>query len=130
MRKIKPEQLLASRLAAYIKMNYPEVIFRFDLAADMPLPMHLAKRGKELHGKFNRGYPDLFLARCTKKFGGLYLELKAGKSIPNTEHTRRQASYHTMLRLAGYKVEFCLGYEDCTEKVRKYLKKAKVTIRQ
>jgi len=124
MRKIKPEQLLAARLASYLKMNYPDVIFRFDLAADMPLPPHLAKRGKELHGKFNRGYPDLFVARCTKKFGGLYLELKAGASIPDTEHTRRQAAYHVMLRAAGYKVCFCLNYEECTKKVRKYLKKA------
>jgi len=121
-RRIKPETLLASRVASFLKMNYPDIIFRFDLAADMPLPPHLAKRSKELHGKFNRGYPDLLIAWSTKKYGGLYLELKAGDSVPNTEHTRRQAAYHERLKRAGYKATFCCGYEECTKKIKKYLR--------
>ena len=122
-RRIKPETLLATRVAAYLRMHYPNIIFRFDLAADMPLPPHLAKRGKELHGeRNNRGFPDLFVAWSSKKYGGLYLELKAGDKVPNTEHTRRQASYHHRLRLAGYKVNFCCGYEECTRMIKKFLK--------
>lgn len=121
MRK-KPETLLATQVANYLRLHYPTKIFRFDLAADMPLPMVLAKRGKELHGQFNRGYPDLFIAWSKKKYGGLYLELKAGDSVPNTEHTRRQAAYHELLRLAGYKVQFACGLDDAKKKIDKYLK--------
>ncbi len=123
VKRVKPETVLATRISAYLRMNYPDTIFRFDLAADMPLPPHLASRGKALHGeKNNRGYPDVFIAQCSKKYGGLYLELKAGDKVPNTEHTRRQAAYHHRLRIAGYKVNFCCGYTECTRMIKKYLK--------
>jgi len=102
-------------------MNYPNIIFRFDLAADVPLPIVHAKRGKALHGKFNKGYPDLFIAKTRGKKGGLYLELKAAATVPNTEHTRRQAYIHSILRKNGYKVYFCCGYDDCIKRIKKYL---------
>ena len=122
MRK-KPEQILSDRVATYIKEKFPSIPFRFDLSADMPLPPHLAKRGKELHGtKWNKKYPDLFICKCTDKYGGLYLELKAGDTVPNSEHTRGQAMYHMVLRKLGYKAEFCCGFEDCKKKIKKYLK--------
>jgi len=118
----KPEQLLASQVATHMKIHYPYIIYRYDLAADMPLPPVLAKRGKELHGKWNRKYPDLFIAKKVKKYGGLYLELKATDEVPNTAHTRGQAVYHQALRQAGYRVHFCCGLGDCIKKIRKYLK--------
>jgi len=130
MARKKPESLLASRIANHIRMKYPQQPFRFDLAADMPLPPHLAKRGKELHGeRWNKKYPDLFIAKATKKYGGLYLELKAvniyledGKTLKKNEHTEGQAAYHIVLRKLGYKCMFCIGYEECIKKIKKYLK--------
>ncbi len=113
---------MATRVSAFLRAEYPDTIFRFDLAADVPLPMVHAKRGKALHGKFNKGYPDLFVAKCKGKKGGLYLELKATTTVPNTEHTRRQAYIHSILRSCGYKVSFCCGYEECIKKIKKYLK--------
>ena len=125
-KRIKPETLLTERMANYIRMHHPDIIFRFDLAADLPLPMNLAKRGKQLHGeKWNKGYPDLFVASVRKGYGGLYLELKATKSVPNTEHTRRQAYIHQVLREAGYFVTFCCGFEECKEKLDSYLRRSK-----
>lgn len=127
-RKLKPEELLQKRIANYIKINYPYIPFRFDLHADMPLTIGLAKKNKELHGDWTKGYPDLFLCDCKRnkkgriKYGGLYLELKAGKSIPNTEHTRRQSIYHALLRERGYKVSFCLNYDECVDLIDSYLK--------
>lgn len=122
VKKIRPEDVLTSRVANFLRLTYPTVIFRFDLAADMPLPIGLAKRGKALHGKFNTGYPDLILLRTTKKFGALFIELKAGDKVPNTEHTRRQAYIHQILRGAGYKVEFCCGFEQTKEVINEYMK--------
>ena len=119
---MKPEQLLSTRVSNYMKTNYSETIFRFDIGADVPLPIGTARRSKLLHGKWSKGYPDVFLAQCTKKYGGLYLELKATDTVPNTAHTRRQAYVHMVLRKAGYKVSFCCGLGDCIKKIKKYLK--------
>lgn len=119
----KPESVLATRVANYLMMEYPHIIYRFDLAADIPLPIVHAKRNKELHGKWTRGYPDLLICKKKKKYGGLYLELKATEKVLDNEHTRRQAVYHVALRKAGYKVEFVCGYEESITAIDKYLKK-------
>ncbi len=106
----KPEQILTTRVANYMKTKYPNVVYRFDIGADVPLPMVHAKRNKELHGKFSRGHPDMTIY-STK--GAIFIELKATKRVVNTEHTRRQSKYHDILRNAGYKVSFCCGYKEC-----------------
>jgi len=126
---MKPEQLLTKRIANHLLEEHNKVPFRIDLAADMPLPPHLAKRLKELHGKWSRGHPDLLLMTMRDGYGGLYLELKATDNVPDTEHTRRQASYHAVLRFNGYKVSFCCGLEDCKGQIDAYLKR-KLTIRK
>ena len=124
---MKPEQLLASRVANYLKLNYPNTPYRFDTGADIRTDMQSAKRNKSLHGKWSKGYPDLFIAHCKRnkkgriKYGGLYIELKATKTVPNSAHTRTQAAYHAMLRSQGYKVSFACGYEEATELIKSYL---------
>lgn len=118
----KAESILSTRVANFMKLEAPDVPFRFDLGADVPLPMVHAKRNKELHGKWSKGHPDLFIMKCKKKYGGLYLELKATDDLVDSEHTRNQASYHAILRKNGYKCTFCFKYEDCIKKIKKYLK--------
>ncbi len=109
------------RVANFIKHSYPEQPFRFDQIDQVGLQNGI--RNKEIHGKYwSTGYPDLFIARKTKKHGGLYLELKATKTVPNTDHTREQAAYHAVLRDCGYKVSFCCGFEECSKKIKKYLR--------
>jgi len=120
----KPESLVAQRVSNYLLMNHPRIPFRFDLIDNLGNSF-MGKKIKELHGKWNRGYPDLFIATCRKGFGGLYLELKAGDSVPDTEHTRNQARVHAVLRFNGYKVSFCCGYKECKKKIKKYLKGVK-----
>lgn len=119
----KPESVLATRVANYLRRSYPEIIFRFDIGADIPLPPVHAKRNKELHGKWSRGYPDLLICKVRKKYGGLYLELKATKTVPDNEHTRRQEVFHHLLRKAGYKVMFVCGYDESIAAIDSYLKK-------
>jgi len=127
VKRVKPEQVLAKRVAGYLKRTYPNIPFRFDTGADMRTDMNSAKRNKELHGKWSKGYPDLFICHCKRnkkgriKYGGLYLELKATKSVPNSEHTRRQAVFHALLREQGYKVHFACGYEESVDLIDKYL---------
>ena len=117
----KPEQLLATRVANFMMMEHPTVIYRFDLAADMPLPIVLAKRNKDLHGKWTKGYPDLLICKGVGKYGGLYVELKATKKVPDNDHTRRQAVYHEALRKSGFKAVFACGYAQAVKEINTYL---------
>ena len=116
---MQPEQLLASRVSNHLKMHHPDVIFRFDQIDQVSRSNGI--KNKALHGKWSRGYPDLFIAYPTKKHSGFYIELKATTSLMNTEHTRRQSAFHELLRRAGYKVKYCFQYEDCIKKINKYL---------
>ena len=58
------EHDLYGLIADYIKVRYPNVIYRFDLAADLKLTIGQARKHKRLQ-KY-RGYPDLFIAEPVK----------------------------------------------------------------
>lgn len=118
---MKPEKLLAKRISNYLQTTYPNTIFRFDLSADMKLSIGQATRNKELHGIFNRGYPDLFIAKCMNGFGGLYVELKATNKLTKSKHTDEQSIIHQQLTLSGYKVAFTFGYDDTKRVIDEYL---------
>ena len=117
---MKPEDILVMQVAGFLKEHYPEQPFRFD-QVDQIGRINGAKH-KMIHGKWSKGYPDLSIPCTTKKYSGLYLELKATKTLHNTAHTREQAEYHEVLRKLGYKCAFCIRLEDCIKKIRKYLK--------
>ena len=110
-----------------MKMHYPNIPYRFDTGADIRTDMQSAKRNKMLHGKWSKGYPDLFICHCKRnkkgkiKYGGLYIELKATKTVPNSEHTRTQAIFHALLREQGYKVSFACGFEESKALIDTYL---------
>ena len=112
-------------LTIWIRDTYPDTPYRVDVAADIPLSPRNKGRVKALHGKWSRGYPDLLILERTKKFGALFVELKVDGVVPNTEHTRRQAAYHEVLRSKGYKVEFCCGLEAAKRTISKYMRKIK-----
>ena len=61
-------------IADYLRYQYPTVIYRFDLAADLKLTMGQASKHKRLQRY--RGYPDLFIAEPSGAYHGLYLEIK------------------------------------------------------
>ena len=119
---LKPEQILSTRISNYLQIQHPTVIFRFDLAADVPLPIATAKRNKQLQGKWSKGYPDLFIAEPRlPKYAGLYVELKASKTVPKSKHTDNQAAFHKLLRAKGYKCEFACGYDATVALIEDYL---------
>ena len=124
MGRKSPEDFLQTRLSNYMLEEYNNVPFRIDLI-DKLGNSFVGKRVKELHGKWSRGYPDMFIATARKGYGGLYLELKATDEVADTEHTRTQARYHAVLRHNGYKCDFCCGYEACKKMIKKYLKRKK-----
>lgn len=71
---IQREHQLYEKIARYLQTNYPDVIYRFDIAADLKLTQGQAAKFKRLHPR--RGYPDLFIAESRldvgKEVDGMY----------------------------------------------------------
>lgn len=132
------EHQLYEKIARYLQTQYPGVIYRFDLAADLKLTPGQAAKHKRLHP--DRGYPDLFIAsprklkadRVWAKNGwacGLYLEIKAEGNSPfkkdgtlkKDDHLVEQMAMICALLKRGYKADFAVGFEDCKKKIDEYL---------
>lgn len=125
---MKPEQMLALKLANWLKTEQPNIIYRFDLAADAKLTIGQAKRNKILN-RFTK-YPDLFIAETTQSFSGLYIELKATRNdlykkngdFKKSVHIDGQRLMLEALRVRGYKAEFACGLEEAQKLILNYMK--------
>ncbi len=126
------ERDLYLQIARYIQVHYPDVVYRFDLAADIKLTVGQAVKHKRLHPR--RGYPDLFLAQPVFTddgemiFAGLFIELKrSGTRLAKkngdwaSDHIAEQAEMLKALRMRGYCAEFAIGAEDAIELITDYM---------
>nr|DAK98012.1 MAG TPA: Nuclease [Caudoviricetes sp.] len=142
--KYNSEHNLYEQIARYLQLQYPDVIYRFDIAADLKLTMGQAVKHKRLHPE--RGYPDLFIAKTKeikvktvlgsgyslveiKPLGGLYIEIKKdGEKLTKkdgswrTPHIAEQAEALEKLRARGYKAEFGVGFSECKQIIDEYLR--------
>lgn len=128
------EKDLHTLVCNYIRVKYPNVIFRTDFGAGMPMSIGMAKRQKVLQS--HSGYPDLFIAEPRGKYSGLFVELKTegntvykkdGKLRAN-QHHEEQANMLEMLRERGYMADFGIGYKDAITKIDNYLETDSVVI--
>ena len=125
---MKPEQQLAMQVSQYLSLQYPDAIYRFDLAADMKLTMGQAARNKRLNTK--RGYPDLFIAKCTPQVHGLFIELKAEGNSPfkkdgtlkKDQHLEEQQAMIDKLWQAGYAAHFATGFDEVKRIIDHHMK--------
>ena len=112
-------------IAKYLKIKYPQVVWRFDFSAGMKMSLGQAKKHKGMNP--HRGYPDLFICQCKGVYGGLYLEIKNVKirkmdgQLMSDKHLQEQAEMLIHLERAGYRAEFAVGFDDCIAKIDKYL---------
>lgn len=126
--KYNSEHNIYKLIAQYLQQQYPDVIYRFDLAADLKLTPGQAAKHKKLHP--TRGYPDLFIAESSSKDHGLYLEIKTESNSPykkdgtlkKDKHLEEQARMLERLRARGYKAEFGVGIEECKKIIDEYLR--------
>lgn len=143
------EHQLYELIAQYMQIQYPDVICRFDLAADLKLTAGQARKHKILHPK--RGYPDLFIAEpiCKKyekgdyerypsvdqllrekiKFG-LFIELKKeGTRLKKrdgswaSDHIAEQAEMLERLEFRGYRAVFAVGFDEAKQIIDDYLRR-------
>lgn len=122
------EHDIYTMIADYLRYQYPTIIYRFDLAADLKLTMGQARKHKRLQRY--RGYPDLFIAEPKGKYAGLYLEIKKpgtkifkkDGAIVADAHIREQYGMLEDLRFAGYAAEFGIGFEATKELIDSYMR--------
>ena len=123
------ESHLAAQVAIYLQIQYPDVIYKFDLASDQRLSIQQANRNSKLLGKWSKGSPDLTILEMKKGYGALFIELKADGSSPfkkNGElkkniHLETQARFHKKLRAKGYFVTFATGFDETVSIIKEYL---------
>ena len=141
--KYSSEHNLYEQLARYLQLQYPNVIYRFDVGADLKLTPGQAAKHKRLHPE--RGSPDLYIAESSENvnskdwngivrewgfYFGLYLEIKTESNSPykkdgtlkKDQHLEEQARMLEKLRARGYKAEFGVGFEGCKEIIDEYLR--------
>ena len=128
-------------IADYLRYQYPTVIYRFDLAADLKLTMGQASKHKRLQRY--RGYPDLFIAepkkvviskgehtRLVAGYHGLFIELKRegtrifkkDGALVADDHIREQFDMLHDLRAKGYAAEFAIGFDEAKKLIDDYMK--------
>lgn len=109
--KCNSEHSLYEQIARYLQKQYPDVIYRFDLAADLKLTPGQAAKHKRLHQE--RGYPDLFIAESStnvwnspvREWGlyfGLYIEIKKnGTKLKRDKDAKKILKGDTKIRKKG-----------------------------
>lgn len=128
------EHEIYEEIALHMQRNFPNVIYRFDLAADLKLTPGQARKHKKLHP--HRGYPDLFIAQPRfVKYSpgvdgfGLFLEIKKDGESPwrkdgklkSDKHINEQFDTLRELREKGYVAEFAVGLDEAKRLINKYL---------
>lgn len=126
------ENNLYKQIARYLNIQYPNVIYHFDLSG----VNNNSRYSRVLYSQLNgSGYPDLFI--CKPKvsaygpnYWGMYLEIKVdGKSpykkngeIKSNEHLLKQNAMLEKLAAAGYYASFGVGFDDCKKQIDYYLR--------
>jgi hypothetical protein len=120
------EYQICKDIAIYLRLQYPWVIFHFDLAG---LNLSRAQAGMMKNIQGGRGWPDLFIAEHRGIFKGLFIEIKAEgtrlykkDSFCATPHIEEQESCLFKLKDNEYYAEFGIGFDDCKQIIDNYLK--------
>jgi hypothetical protein len=129
------EYQICKDIAIYLRLQYPTVIFHFDLAG---LNLSRAQAGMMKAIQGGRGWPDLFIAEpkimeyddgSKEIIKGLFIEIKkegtliwTAKGNPSTPHIKEQIDCLNLLCEKGYLADFGVGFDDCKNFIDSYLK--------
>ena len=124
----KDEYQLQIQITDYLRLQYPNILFRSDLAG-IRLPIGQATQVKRIQS--DRGWPDLFIAEPRNGCPGLFLELKVSESdlytktgaLRKSQHIREQTHMLGDLRQRGYRAEFAIGFDGAKSIIDEYLGK-------
>lgn len=127
------EQDLQIKVCNFLKQNYPDVIF---FSEPSGLYLKSWKQKKALKAMRSVGkLPDLFIARASGRYFGLFLELKKKGTVlfkkdgglKKDEHIQKQFETLKALEAQGYKAVFSVGFEESAGIITAYLNKKKIS---
>lgn len=122
---IQAEAALHRQVCDYLRLRYPNVLYRTDFAAGMKMTVSQAIRHKRLQS--GRAWPDLFIAEPRRGHHGLFIELKASNifkrdgSLRAGEHILEQSLVLAQLNRLGYKAQFACGFDQARKAIDDYL---------
>ena len=123
--------MVHQQVCDYLKLRYPQVIFRTDFASGLKLPPQVAIR--HARHQSSRAFPDIVIYEPSHVLYGDYpllaIELKAegvelykkDGTLRKNEHFQEQAAMLQKLRDKGYKAEFSIGFEPTRKLIDEYL---------
>jgi len=122
------EYIVCKQVAAYLRAQYPSVIFHFDLAG---LNLSRAQAGMMKAIQGGRGWPDLFIAERDSKglYLGLFIEIKPENAKLmktystqfTSEHIAEQFECLAILKRKGFQACFVIGFDEAKYIIDKYL---------
>jgi len=118
------EQSIHAQVCAYLKAQYPHVIFTSE-ASGLRLTIGQAKKMKALRS--SSGLPDLWVMEPSTNYHGLFIELKAEGVLKRngrfkTDHIKEQGEVMERLNKKGYYAQFAIGFEHAKSIIDEYLK--------
>ena len=123
----KKEESLAQKVSKWLAIQHKNIIYRFDVGADVKLSIPQATKLARLQGRWSKGYPDLLILKPNKRHAGLFIELKMTSpykkdgQLKKDKHLETQANMHTKLREAGYYATFATGFDEVKDIISEYL---------
>ena len=136
----KHEEGLQKQVCQYLRLQYPNVIFRSDFASGLKLSQYQATQHKRLQS--SRSWPDLFIYQPMqhgeKFYCGLALELKKDGTaiilkigprkgrLSENPHIQEQALMLKQLNRLGYYANFAVGFDEAIKIIDWYMKKPRV----
>lgn len=122
------EASLHQQVVEYLKWQHPKILFRTDFSAGIKMTIGQAVKHKALQKC--KSWPDLHIAKPSKGYAGLFLELKKeGTKITNrngdyaTPHLKEQAEVLADLKDLGYAACFAAGFNEAKKIIDDYLNK-------
>ena len=119
------EYQICKDIAIYLRLQYPKVIFHFDLAG---LNLSRAQAGMMKAIQGGRGWPDLFISEPKGNYHGLFIEIKTDefKAMKKdgtyvTTHIEEQVDMLRRLRARLYKTAMAVGFDNCKKLIDDYL---------
>lgn len=126
------EEIVHFQIAEYIRLKYPNALFRTDLSG-IKLTAGQAVKIKRLQDG-RRGWPDIFFPEPRGMYFGLYGEIKTGPgevftkkgTMRTSEHIQEQWAMLLELRRRGYAATWLFGFEDAKDQIELYLEDGQI----
>jgi hypothetical protein len=118
---------LQSQICKFIRLQYPNTIFRSDFASGMRMSIGQAMRHKSLQS--SRAFPDLFILEPKARSHGLFLEIKTSYDkvykkdglLRSSPHLTEQREMLDRLIILGYEAHFTFSLDHARFLIAKYM---------